>query len=206
MQLLTHELGRRRVRIAVVISASMLVVPVLGLARTPNHGSTGAQSVAAVGSRADVAARLALVSRASRSEARLLPEDDVTTSSTTTTTRAPAKRVATATALRRPSTTVHRTTTTTRRPAPTTTTTTRPAHDMSGGASWYDAPTGSCAMRDAPKGTVVHVTNLANGKSTTCTVSDYGPTMQDRIIDLSKGSFAQIADPSQGVIQVRVTW
>ena len=105
--------------------------------------------------------------------------------------------------------TVRRATPTTRpapKPAPTTTTQPKPAHDITGGASWYDAPTGTCAMRDAPKGTVVHVTNLANGKSTTCTVSDYGPTMQSRVIDLSKGNFAQIADPAQGVIQVRVTW
>jgi rare lipoprotein A len=53
---------------------------------------------------------------------------------------------------------------------------------------------------------VVHVTNLANGATTTCTVEDRGPYEGGRIIDLSEATFSQIASPSQGVIQVRINW
>jgi rare lipoprotein A (peptidoglycan hydrolase) len=200
--------------VAVAMSAAMLVVPLLGLARSPHHGRADAQSVAAVDTRAELSARLAGdIGRVSRDQTVLVaPLPDTTTataSPATTVARASAPKPAT---LRR-TTTVRQTAPATTKPAPRPAPAPtapppppKPAHDMSGGASWYSAPTGTCAMRDAPKGTVVRVTNLANGKSVTCTVSDYGPTMQSRIIDLSKGSFSQIADPAQGVIQVRVTW
>jgi rare lipoprotein A (peptidoglycan hydrolase) len=193
------------------MSAAMLVVPLLGLARSSHNGRADAQSVAAVDTRAALSARLAAdLGQASRNHAALLAPETATTAVPATTATTAARKAAAPAPLRRTTTTVRRATPTTAkpapRPAPTTTTPPKPAHDMSGGASWYNAATGTCAMRDAPRGTVVHVTNLANGKSTTCTVSDYGPTMQSRVIDLSKGSFAQIADPAQGVIQVRVTW
>jgi rare lipoprotein A len=57
-----------------------------------------------------------------------------------------------------------------------------------------------------PFGTVVTVTNLANGATTTCTVNDRGPYGPGRIIDLDQGVFAQIADPATGVINVTITW
>ena len=50
------------------------------------------------------------------------------------------------------------------------------------------------------------MTNLANGASTTCTVEDRGPYEGGRIIDLSESTFGQIADPSEGVINVRIHW
>jgi len=37
-------------------------------------------------------------------------------------------------------------------------------------------------------------------------VTDRGPYSGGRIIDLDRGTFDQIADSSQGVIQVRITW
>jgi rare lipoprotein A len=55
-------------------------------------------------------------------------------------------------------------------------------------------------------GTVVTVTDLANGRSVTCRVEDRGPYQNNRIIDLSESTFSQLAPPSVGVIEVRITW
>ena len=120
-------------------------------------------------------------------------------SSTTTTTRPRVKAAAVASS----------STTTTTRPRSTTTSTTSTtaaSNTQTGGASWYDWHPGECAHQTIPKGTTVTVTNLANGATTTCVVTDRGPYAGGRIIDLDRGTFDQIADSSQGVIQVRITW
>jgi rare lipoprotein A len=52
----------------------------------------------------------------------------------------------------------------------------------------------------------VTVTNLANGKSTTCVINDRGPYVAGRIIDMDTTIFSRIASTSQGVVQVRITW
>src|SRR5205823_4403756 len=91
---------------------------------------------------------------------------------------------------------VHRasTSTTTVKPRPkatttTTSTTLAPAHDgtqsQTGQATWYSTGSpGICAHRSLPFGTIVTVTNLANGKSVQCKVGDRGPWVDGRIIDL----------------------
>ena len=76
-----------------------------------------------------------------------------------------------------------------------------------GGASWYHYKAGTCAHRSLPKGTVVTVTNLDNGKTVTCTVADRGPFIGGRIIDLDRSVFIAIAEsPGQGVLRVRLEW
>ena len=76
-----------------------------------------------------------------------------------------------------------------------------------GGASWYRYKPGTCAHRTIRKGTVVRVTNLANGQSANCTVADRGPFVAGRIIDLDRSVFLAIAEsPGQGVLRVRITW
>ena len=76
-----------------------------------------------------------------------------------------------------------------------------------GGASWYRYKAGTCAHRTLSKGTVVQVTNLASGKTATCTVADRGPFIAGRIIDLDRTVFLAVADsPGQGVIRVRIEW
>jgi peptidoglycan lytic transglycosylase len=76
-----------------------------------------------------------------------------------------------------------------------------------GGASWYHYKAGTCAHRKLPKGTVVKVTNLKTGASTSCTVADRGPFIAGRIIDLDRSVFLAIAEsPGQGVLQVRIEW
>jgi len=148
-----------------------------------------------------------------RTEARAAPvkveADGVATSTTssTTTTVPPTSEVATSevTATTAPepvrAAAVRATTTT-----EVVTTTTAPPNEETGGASWYDYRPGECAHRTLPKGTVVTITRLATGASTTCVVTDRGPWGGDRIIDLDRATFAQLADPSTGVIQVRITW
>jgi hypothetical protein len=81
-----------------------------------------------------------------------------------------------------------------------------PVHVNEGGASWYGAPSGTCAHRTLPFGTTLTVTNLANGRTTTCRVSDRGPYIRGRIVDLSRDRFAALASTSQGVIPVRIGW
>ena len=77
-----------------------------------------------------------------------------------------------------------------------------------GEASWYSfAPgTGLTAAHPwLPFGTVVTVTNLANGQTVQVVINDRGP-FGGRIIDLSNEAFARIAPLSQGVAQVRLSW
>jgi rare lipoprotein A (peptidoglycan hydrolase) len=98
--------------------------------------------------------------------------------------------------------------TTTAKPRPKSTTTTTPVADgtESGKASWYDHQPGICAHKSLAFGTVVTVTNTANGKSTRCTVGDRGPYVDGWIIDLNPREFEQLAPRSTGVISVRLTW
>ena len=77
-----------------------------------------------------------------------------------------------------------------------------------GEASWYSFAPGSeltAAHPWLPFGTVVNVTNIANGESVQVVINDRGP-FGGRIIDLSDEAFARIAPLSQGVCQVRLSW
>lgn len=185
--------------------------------------------------RADRVARYD-AAQASRSaaQARTFIESNLeaTTTTSTSTTVAPTTTVkpATTTTTATPTTTTAKpkpatTTTTTAKPAPTTTapatTTTTTARSTTtstmgppppccheeGGASYHDYPDPStCAHKSLPKGTRLTVTNLANGKATTCVVNDRGPYVAGRILDLSKPAFTEIASLSDGVIKVRIEW
>jgi hypothetical protein len=84
----------------------------------------------------------------------------------------------------------------------------RPARDAGGEASWYSFAPGNgltAAHPWLPFGTVVTVTNLANGKTVQVVINDRGP-FGGRIIDLSDEAFALIAPLGQGVCRVRLTW
>ena len=58
------------------------------------------------------------------------------------------------------------------------------------------------AHRSYPFGTRLRVTNQSNGKSVTVVVSDRGPYIAGRHLDLSVGAFSRIASLSQGVARV----
>lgn len=76
-----------------------------------------------------------------------------------------------------------------------------------GQASWYYAPgSGLTAAHPwLPYGTVVTVTNLANGKSVRVVINDRGP-FGGRVIDLSPEAFSRLASLGTGVIDVRISW
>ncbi|MCR3957448.1 septal ring lytic transglycosylase RlpA family protein [Aeromonas veronii] len=62
----------------------------------------------------------------------------------------------------------------------------------------------SAAHMELPFGSMVRVTNLANGKSVVVKVNDRGAFKSGRIIDLSKSAFGSIANIRDGLIKVKV--
>lgn len=66
----------------------------------------------------------------------------------------------------------------------------------------YRASELTAAHLTLPFGTIVKVTNLANGESVTVRINDRGPFVTGRVIDLSKSAFQQIAHLGSGIIWV----
>jgi rare lipoprotein A len=65
-------------------------------------------------------------------------------------------------------------------------------------------PNGLTAAHKTLKfGTIVRVTNLANGKSVDVRINDRGPFVAGRCIDLAKGAFLKVATVSAGVINAK---
>jgi uncharacterized protein YabE (DUF348 family) len=73
-----------------------------------------------------------------------------------------------------------------------------------GVASWFEADGLVAAHRTLPIGTVVKVTNVANGKSVSVRINQRGPFVDGRIIDLSDDAFARIASLDDGTAKVKV--
>jgi rare lipoprotein A len=88
-----------------------------------------------------------------------------------------------------------------------------------GNASWYGAPFHgrrasngevydmyklTAAHRTLPFETMVRVTNVNNGKSTAVRITDRGPFVDNRIIDLSLAAAREIESVGPGVVPVRV--
>lgn len=68
----------------------------------------------------------------------------------------------------------------------------------------FDTWSNQAAHKWLPFGTVVTV--KANGKSTKAVITDRGPFVHGRIIDLSAKSFGDIAPISRGVQKVCIYW
>jgi rare lipoprotein A len=66
----------------------------------------------------------------------------------------------------------------------------------------YRAAELTAAHLTLPFGTVVRVTNLANGKSVDVRINDRGPYVTGRSIDLSKTAFGTIASLGSGIIYI----
>lgn len=62
----------------------------------------------------------------------------------------------------------------------------------------------TCAHRTMPFNTYLRVTNLHNGKSVVCRVSDRGPFVAGRVVDLSRGAARVINMIEAGVVPVKV--
>lgn len=85
-----------------------------------------------------------------------------------------------------------------------------------GVASWYGPESGStmangkhfypdrvsCAHKTLPLGTRIRVTDLGTGRSITCIVTDRGPYIRGRIVDLSRGAARALG--MRGLAHVRV--
>lgn len=63
----------------------------------------------------------------------------------------------------------------------------------------------TAAHRFAPLGAIYLVTNLDNHKQVRVTITDRGPYIRGRCIDLSRSAFAHIGKLNTGVIHVRIT-
>jgi rare lipoprotein A len=62
----------------------------------------------------------------------------------------------------------------------------------------------TAAHRTLPFETVVRVTNLTNGKSTVVRITDRGPFVDNRIIDLSLAAAREIESVGPGIVPVRL--
>jgi rare lipoprotein A len=94
-----------------------------------------------------------------------------------------------------------------------------PGYTEEGNASWYGEPFHgrrasngeiydmnklTAAHRTLPFETMVRVTNLNNGKSTVVRITDRGPFVDNRIIDLSLAAAREVDSVGPGVVPVRV--
>lgn len=68
----------------------------------------------------------------------------------------------------------------------------------------FDASGSTAAHRTLPLGTEVTITNLANGRVVTATITDRGPFIRGRIIDVSRALAAQLGFIHLGKTKVRV--
>jgi rare lipoprotein A len=68
----------------------------------------------------------------------------------------------------------------------------------------YDMYKMTAAHRTLPFETMVRVTNLNNGKTTTVRITDRGPFVDNRIIDLSQAAAREIESIGPGVVPVRI--
>jgi rare lipoprotein A len=94
-----------------------------------------------------------------------------------------------------------------------------PTHSLQGTASWYGHPhhgriTASgrrfdmyeftAAHRTLPMGTRLRVTNLTNGRSVMVTITDRGPFVRRRVIDLSFAAAREIGMIGPGTAPVQL--
>jgi rare lipoprotein A len=88
---------------------------------------------------------------------------------------------------------------------------------FSGKASYYSYQTGrtasgstfnrdlpTAAHRSLPFGTKVRVTDLATNRSVVVVITDRGPRVRDRVLDLSRGAAGSLGITDRGVAHVRV--
>ena len=94
-----------------------------------------------------------------------------------------------------------------------------PIYTEEGNASWYGEPFHgrkasngeiydmnklTAAHRTLPFDSIVRVTNLNNGKTTTVRITDRGPFVDNRIIDLSRAAAQEIESIGPGIVPVRI--
>ncbi len=70
--------------------------------------------------------------------------------------------------------------------------------------SIYDPAQLTCAHRTAPFGTRLRVTDLETGRAVIVTVTDRGPFVRGRVVDLSLAAARELGMVHRGVARVRV--
>lgn len=70
--------------------------------------------------------------------------------------------------------------------------------------SLYDSAGYTAAHKTLPFGTIVKVTNTANGQWVKVSINDRGPYTEGRILDLSDAAFSAIEELSKGVAKVKL--
>ena len=208
----TQEIGKRRALVALAFAGVLATAPFLLL-----HSGSASAGTAHVAGGGRTTASEASSSRPSGDSVampggqlvgyrgQIAPLDPASTTSAPSTAAAPS----TTTTAAPPTPTAPPTTLP---PSPTTTTTAAPApvaasgNSATGGATWYDTFPGGCASETLPHGVVLTVRNDATGATTTCTVDDREAPNPGRVVDLSEQEFTQIANLSQGVVTVTISW
>lgn len=81
-----------------------------------------------------------------------------------------------------------------------------PPYDQRRGANGkiYDEHAMTAAHRTLPLGSVIRVTDLANGRSATMTVTDRGPFVPGRVLDLSLAAAKKLGVWRAGTARVRI--
>lgn len=69
----------------------------------------------------------------------------------------------------------------------------------------YDQWGMTAASRTLPLGSVVEVLNKANGRTVVLTITDRGPYVGPRILDLSRGAARRLGVEEKGVARVTIT-
>ncbi|MEC9491209.1 septal ring lytic transglycosylase RlpA family protein [Flexistipes sp.] len=69
----------------------------------------------------------------------------------------------------------------------------------------YDMYANTAAHKTLPLGSMVHVKNLENGRTTVVRINDRGPFIKGRIIDLSYTGAKKIGIVDKGVAKVKIT-
>lgn len=77
-------------------------------------------------------------------------------------------------------------------------------HARSANGEIYDQDAMTAAHRTLPMGTVVRVTNLSNRRSVIVTITDRGPFVHGRILDLSRAAANKLGMLRAGVSKVRI--
>ncbi len=95
----------------------------------------------------------------------------------------------------------------------------RPSFVQTGTASWYgrgfagrktasgekfDPEELTAAHRSLPFGTIVHVTNLRNNRTVAVRITNRGPFIRGRIIDLSPAAARKLRIINSGTVRVRI--
>lgn len=79
-------------------------------------------------------------------------------------------------------------------------------HNKTSNGETYNENALTCASNKHKFGTLLRVENVKNGKVAICRVNDRGGFHKyNRVVDLSKRAFSQIANPKSGVIKVKIT-